>query len=69
MKLYEKISKLKIDEDETIAKYFEQVIAISNQMRLNGEDMSYTKIIEKILRTVLSKLETVVCPIKETQDI
>jgi len=30
-------------------------------MRLNKENMSDTKIVEKILRTVLPKFDTVVC--------
>jgi len=57
-----------MEEDETIAKYFDQVITISNQMRLNEEDMSDTKTVEKIPKTVLLKFDTVVCPIEETQD-
>jgi len=45
--------KLKMEEDETIAKYFDRIIAISNEMRLNREDMSDTKTTEEILNIVL----------------
>ena len=55
--------------EEAIAKYFDRIIATSNQMRLNKENMSDTKIVEKILRTVLLKFDRVICPIEEIQDI
>lgn len=40
---------LAMKNDENIEDYFKRVMTISNKMRSNGEEMSDSKIVEKIL--------------------
>ncbi|XP_071705208.1 uncharacterized protein [Rutidosis leptorrhynchoides] len=54
--------------DESIAEYFARVMAVSNKMRSNGEDMPDKKIVEKIMRTLTEKFTYVVVAIEEAQD-
>ncbi|XP_048235369.1 uncharacterized protein LOC125371114 [Ricinus communis] len=41
--------------DESITEYFTRVMTISNKMRSNRKDMLDSKIVEKILRTLIKK--------------
>lgn len=50
--------------NETIPEYFGKVLTISNPKRSNGEDMTDTKIVEKILRTLSEKYTYVECQLK-----
>lgn len=56
-------------ESEKIEEYFTRVLAITNQMRSNGEVMADTKVVEKILRTLSEKFMYVVVSIEESKDI
>ncbi|KAF2324311.1 hypothetical protein GH714_012253 [Hevea brasiliensis] len=56
-------------KDETINNYFARVMMVANKMRSNGEDMSDTKIVEKILRTLTEKFTYVCVSIEESKDI
>ena len=53
---------------EDIDDYFGRVMAVSNKMRSNGEDMSDSKIVEKILRTLTEKFTYVVVAIEGSKD-
>ena len=55
--------------EENIDDYFGRVMAVSNKMRSNGKDMSDSKIVEKILRTLTDKFTYVVVAIEESKDI
>ncbi|KAF2319864.1 hypothetical protein GH714_019786 [Hevea brasiliensis] len=46
-----------------------RVMMVANKMRSNGEDMSDTKIVEKILRTLTEKFTYVCVSIEESKDI
>ena len=59
---------LEMKKDEIITYYFARVMIISNKMRSNGEDMTYKKIVEKILRTLTEKITYVVVFIEESKD-
>ncbi|KAH0778079.1 hypothetical protein KY290_009490 [Solanum tuberosum] len=59
---------LAMKRDETITEYFARVMMVSNKMRSNGEDMSYRKIVEKLLRTLTDKFTYVVVSIDESKD-
>ncbi|XP_047320823.1 uncharacterized protein LOC124924882 [Impatiens glandulifera] len=56
-------------KSETIKEYFVRVTAVANQMRSNGETMSDTIIVEKILRTLTEKFIYVVVVIEEARDV
>ncbi|XP_076937453.1 uncharacterized protein LOC143605097 [Bidens hawaiensis] len=60
---------LEMKNDETIPEYFGRVLTVSNQMRSNGEEMTDTKIVGKILRTLSEKYMYVVVSIKESKDV
>lgn len=50
-------------------EYFKRVLAITNQMRSNGETMTDSKVVQKILRTLSEKFMYVVVSIEESKDI
>lgn len=55
--------------EESVADYFSRVMAIINKMRIHGDKTDEVTIIEKILRTMITKFNFVVCFIKESHDI
>lgn len=59
---------LSMRKDETITEYFARVMTVSNKMRSNGEDMSDSKIVQKILRTLTEKFTYVVVSIEESKN-
>nr|KYP58896.1 hypothetical protein KK1_014318 [Cajanus cajan] len=54
---------------ESINDYFGRVMETKNKMRNCREDMNDVKIVEKILRSLTSNLNFVVCSIEESKDI
>lgn len=54
---------------ETITGYFSRVMEVANNMRNLGEDIPDSKVVEKILRTLVEKFTYVVCAIEESNDI
>jgi RNase H-fold protein (predicted Holliday junction resolvase) len=54
---------------ELVTKYYAKTMGISNKMRFHGEKMDDTVIVEKILRSLSSKYDYVVCSIEESKDI
>ncbi|XP_068336582.1 uncharacterized protein [Pyrus communis] len=54
---------------ETVNDYFGRTLVIANNMRLHGERMEDVVIIEKILRSMTSKYDYVVCSIEESNDL
>lgn len=59
---------LSMKMDETIDDYFGRVMTVSNKMRSNREEMTDSKIVEKILRTLTDKFTYVVVSIEESKD-
>jgi len=59
---------LEMKNEESIDDYFGRVMSVSNKMRSNGEEMSDSKIVEKILRTLTDKFTYVVVSIEESKD-
>lgn len=59
-----------MQKSETITEYFARVVAVANKMRSNGETMPDSKVVEKILRMLLTERFTyVVVSIEESKDI
>ncbi|XP_071708307.1 uncharacterized protein [Rutidosis leptorrhynchoides] len=59
---------LAMKNEESVTEYFGRVMAVSNKMRSNGEDMPDSKIVEKILRTLTERFTYIVISIEEAQD-
>jgi len=59
---------LKMKEAETITEYFARVMTMANKMKSNGEVMSDSKVVQKILRTLTEKFTYVVVSIEESKD-
>ncbi|RDY03400.1 hypothetical protein CR513_13018, partial [Mucuna pruriens] len=59
---------LEMTNTETIIEYFARVMAVANKMRSNGENMLDSKVVEKILRTLIARFTYVVVSIEESQD-
>ncbi|PON49075.1 hypothetical protein TorRG33x02_318760, partial [Trema orientale] len=60
---------LYMTETESVSDYFSRLLAISNQMKRNGEKLENITIMEKILRSLDPKFENIVTVIEETKDL
>ena len=60
---------LHMKSGETVNEYFSRTLAIANKMKVNGEDKGNTAVVEKILRSMTSKFDYVVCSIEESKDL
>jgi hypothetical protein len=56
-------------EGETVNAYFSRTLTIANKIEAHGEIMSQTIITEKILRSMVSNFDYVVCPIEESKNL
>lgn len=60
---------LKMKDAETVEEFYNRVILLLNQLRLNGEVLEDRRVIEKILRSLTRKFEYVVVAIEESKDL
>ncbi|CAN6715944.1 unnamed protein product [Malus baccata var. baccata] len=60
---------LQMKVGESVNDYFGRTLVIANKMRMHGERMDDVIIIEKILRSMISKYDFVVCSIEESNDL
>ncbi|GJR34914.1 retrovirus-related pol polyprotein from transposon TNT 1-94 [Tanacetum coccineum] len=60
---------IRMKPDEPVSDYFSQVMAIVNKMRIHGDKTEGVTVIEKILRSLTTKFNFVVCAIEESKDV
>lgn len=60
---------LHMKEDESVNDFFARTLTITNKMRNLGEKMSDVTVNEKILHSISSKFDYVVCSIEESKDL
>ncbi|XP_072054397.1 uncharacterized protein [Arachis hypogaea] len=58
-----------MSSSETVEQYFTRVTDLVNKMRVNGEDMPDSKVVEKILRIMPIKYDHVMTTILESHDM
>lgn len=56
-------------DSKSVEDYYNRVILLLNQMRLNGETIEHKRVIEKIPRSLTRKFEYVVVAIEESKDL
>ncbi|GAA0142403.1 hypothetical protein LIER_03310 [Lithospermum erythrorhizon] len=60
---------LEMTTKETIDDYFAKSTQVANKLRSNGETITDTKIVQKILRTLTDKYTYIIVSIEESSDI
>ncbi|XP_071917233.1 uncharacterized protein [Coffea arabica] len=67
--LWTEFETLRMKSSESVTNYFTRTMAIANKMRIHGENLEDVTIVEKILRSMTTKFNFVVCCIEESKDI
>uniref|UniRef100_A0A251SDS7 Putative zinc finger, CCHC-type n=1 Tax=Helianthus annuus TaxID=4232 RepID=A0A251SDS7_HELAN len=60
---------LNMKDGESVEGYFNRITLIVNQLRMNEEKISEQRIVEKILRSMTRKFESVVITVEETKNL
>ncbi|XP_057756164.1 uncharacterized protein LOC130975371 [Arachis stenosperma] len=61
--------RYEMSNSETVEQYFTRVINLVNKMRVYGEDIPDSKVVEKVFRTMPKKYDHVVTMILESHDM
>ncbi|KAL7099197.1 hypothetical protein ACP275_09G067700 [Erythranthe tilingii] len=67
--LRKEFEMLQMKAGESVNDYFARTLLVTNKMRIHGEKMVDVVIIEKILRSMTTKFDYVVCSIEESNEI
>ncbi|XP_031259204.1 uncharacterized protein LOC116117308 [Pistacia vera] len=67
--LQKEFDVLQMKEDESVDAYFARTLIIANKMKIHGENMQQVVIIEKILRSMTSRFNYVVCSVEESNNL
>jgi RNase H-fold protein (predicted Holliday junction resolvase) len=60
---------LRMKESEGVSDYITRVEMVVNPLKINGEEISENRVVEKILRSLTNDFENVVCAIKESKNL
>ncbi|GAB2266015.1 hypothetical protein Dimus_037860 [Dionaea muscipula] len=60
--------RLAMNETESISEFYSRLRSVANQLSQNGEVLEEVRIVEKILRSLDSRFESVVIAIEEAKD-
>ncbi|CAJ2635927.1 unnamed protein product [Trifolium pratense] len=60
---------LEMKDNESVEQYFSRTLAIANRMSAQGQTLQEVEVVEKILRSMSSKFNYVVCSIEESNDV
>ncbi|KAF7154611.1 hypothetical protein RHSIM_Rhsim01G0080600 [Rhododendron simsii] len=60
---------LRMKSGESVTDYFSRTMTIVNKMRIHGDKTTDVTVVEKILRSMATKFNFVVCSIEEANDI
>ena len=63
------LESMKMKESENVSDYITSVQIMANQLNQNGEMLSETRVVEKILRSLTDNFENVVCAVEESKDL
>ena len=63
------LESMKMKETESLSDYITRVQSMVNQLNRNGEMLTETRVVEKILRSLTNNFENVVCVIEESKDL
>lgn len=67
--LRKEFETLQMKEGESVDQYFARTLAIVNKMKAHDERMEQVVIVEKILRSMTSKFDYVICSIEESNNV
>ncbi|CAN6685906.1 unnamed protein product [Malus baccata var. baccata] len=67
--LRKEFEMLHMKPGETVNEFFGRTLTIANRRRINGDKLTDVEVIEKILRSMTSKFDYVVCSIEESKDL
>lgn len=56
-------------ESDTIESFFTQIIGLVNQIRTHGENLEERRVVEKILRSLPTRFESIVVAIEKTKNL
>lgn len=60
---------LQMREGEKMDEYFARTLTVANKIKAHGEKMEQVVIIEKILRSMTSRFDYIVCSVEESNDL
>jgi len=67
--LRKKFELLAMKEGEKVDSFLGRTLSVVNKMKSNGENMEQSTVVSKILRSLTSKFNYVVCSIEESNDL
>ena len=62
--MHGELESMKMKESENVSDYITLVQTVTNQLNRNGEMLTETQVVEKILRSLTDNFENVVCTIE-----
>ena len=63
------LEAMKMKESEGVSDYITRVQTVVNQLKRNGETITDSRVVEKILRSLTENFENVVCAIEESKNL